>query len=317
MGFTVTSVFLTSLFILFISVTVLQNTVTAIESSVSIIGRSLVTLDSLDAAKEQAKAQAKYMLGGYKNCKSIRTKVDFLPGYNKWEKGSFIRLTVSAKVKTYDPLTTRRHKYSTVVMVEKNSKEQLGEESIDDLNQSMGSSETARFIECLESVAKIMCDEHFRYAEDVAYAKRFSKAIENKPFSNSQSFISWAMQDFGYLEQGEMITIDSDIHGSGADKIKGNSDQYQIIHPKNLIPSNADLQVGDICGFKLQVGSDYIPFAAVVKDISASGKIFWIAAGTNACSGDTYTESKFIAKRLTKLETTPVLTIIRLRQEIS
>lgn len=302
-GFTITSIFLITLLILFVSFSTLENGLTALENCTDIVARDVVVVKDLSAARKQAQAQASEMLKAYKNCSNVKTKVTYAPGCDTWEKGAFIRVSVSAKVKTYDPFTTSKHTYSTLVMVEKNSEKQI-EEAIG-TNMDIGFSGNDQFFGSLESIKDEMLKHHFKYSNSVKGS--FAEAIKSRHTSNCASFVSWAMQDYGILPKGRMVWLGDRVHGSGSSYIKSHKDLYKILYP-NKVPAAANLQPGDICGFML--GS--VPHTAVFVKYKENGDSVWYSGGNDSCTHGNYVESKFKQRHFRYMEKHQVKVVIRI-----
>ena len=302
-GFTVTSIMLLSLLLLFITFANLMNSLTAIQSCSSSVARRLVVLNSITIARKQGKVQAKEMLASFKNIKNVKVKVKYLPGCDKWEKGSFIRVTVSGKVKTYDPFTTKRYSYSTVAMIEKNSAEQLNSD-LDLNNVDMGISEMDEWLGCLEGVATELTTNHFMYDED---AKKHSleKAKNSTKTCNDSLYISWALQDFGLLPRNTILQLTDTISGNGAATLDSSKVELKAV---NNIPQSLNLEKGDICVFKKN--DKY--HAAVYKDTNSDGSIIWYSGWKDSTVDDNYDENKIRARKRPSYDEQPVKLIIHL-----
>jgi len=120
-GFSITVVFLIYLFILIVSFCIAQTASEEIENAVAVISRDIVTCESIKEAQEQAQKEAELFLGKANTIpsESIKAYVEYSPGSpQKWTKGSFVDVYISAKIKTNEPLTSRTKEVRAMVMVE-------------------------------------------------------------------------------------------------------------------------------------------------------------------------------------------------------
>ncbi len=123
-GYTIAAIGLTYFLILIIGFSILNNAYEGMEDAAFLIGRDVVTCESLEEAQEKAQDEAKTLLGHYGCLKkdSIIAYVEYAPGSEeKWMKGNFIKIYLEAKVKTNEPITSGTKSCSSMFMIERNS----------------------------------------------------------------------------------------------------------------------------------------------------------------------------------------------------
>lgn len=122
-GFAVIGVFLCFLFLFFVSFMQLVSAMNAVNHSLSVISRGAAICGSLKDAKKQVK-NLKDEAVQNKNIQkdSVKVKIEYVEhGKNrdKWLNGNYIKITVSAKINTLEPVfTSRKYHKSFIVAIE-------------------------------------------------------------------------------------------------------------------------------------------------------------------------------------------------------
>lgn len=119
-GYTVTSILLTIIFIFAINIFLYFYVESQIQSAADVIARRIVVCDSLEAARTKAQGTADEILVS-KSIRegSVRVYVEYVPGsIQEWKKGSFIMIFISANIRTGLPFSSGNVDTSTMVMVE-------------------------------------------------------------------------------------------------------------------------------------------------------------------------------------------------------
>ncbi len=124
------------------------------------------------------------------------------------------------------------------------------------------------FLEELESM------ESKIFAHGITYswyhpASSYESAINGKPRVNCATYVSWSLQQMGLLPKGYAFYISDTLHGKAASTIK-NSDYFTVKYNVGKV-SSADLQVGDIVGWKTHT--------CVYAGTDDNGNRLWYTAG--------------------------------------
>ena len=84
------------------------------------VARDAIVCQSLEEARNVVNLEAKTYLWPNKNIKKVRTKVNYSEDLEeKWVKGGLIDVEISATIKTYEPITTKRVHSITTIMIER------------------------------------------------------------------------------------------------------------------------------------------------------------------------------------------------------
>lgn len=120
-GYSISMVLLSYLFILIISFMILNSAMGTIENASALISRDIVTCSSLDEAREKAQKEAEQYLSQCGNIQSdsIRADVGYAAGSDtEWEKGNFLEVTITGYVQTCEPFTSGNKVSSATIMIE-------------------------------------------------------------------------------------------------------------------------------------------------------------------------------------------------------
>lgn len=119
-GFSISIVFLLYLFLLVFSFTIYEISSQRIQNVSREVARDAIVCESFEEAKNVVDLEAKTYLNQNKNIKRVRTKVNYSEDVEeKLVKGGLIDVEISATIKTYEPLTTRRVHSVTTIMIER------------------------------------------------------------------------------------------------------------------------------------------------------------------------------------------------------
>ncbi len=127
---------------------------------------------------------------------------------------------------------------------------------------------TDSFLDELESM------ESKIFAHGITYswshpASSYESAINGKPRVNCATYVSWTLQQLGLLPKGYAFYISGSLHGKAASTIK-NSEYFTVKYNVGKV-SSADLQVGDIVGWKTHT--------CVYAGTDSNGNRLWYTAG--------------------------------------
>lgn len=120
-GYSISMVFLSYLFILIISFMILNSAMGTIENASALISRDIVSCSSLEDAQERAQKDAEAYLKQCGNIKSdsIKAEVGYAAGSDTdWQKGNFLEVTISGYVKTCEPFTSGVKISTATIMIE-------------------------------------------------------------------------------------------------------------------------------------------------------------------------------------------------------
>lgn len=154
---------------------------------------------------------------------------------------------------------------------------------------------TEQWMDVLADLADRVEANNFYYNQNPgsnSYASAMAKSGKSRRI-NCAAYVSWALQEYGILPEGQMIWLGKTIHGNGAGTLKS-SDKVTITYP-GKVPSQCDLQPGDICGF--QWGD---PSANQVHTMVYAGNNQWYTAGTGdvrGLSGSRASQSTFLGPK--------------------
>ena len=100
-------------------------------------------------------------------------------------------------------------------------------------------------------------------------ASSYESAISGNHKVNCATYVSWTLQQMGLLPKGSTFYISDTLHGKAASYIK-NSEYFTVKY--NLgTPASADLQPGDIVGWKTHT--------CVYAGKDSNGNMLWYTAG--------------------------------------
>ena len=107
-GFSISIIFLLYLFLLVLSFTIYEISSQKIQNVSREVARDGIVCQSLEEARNVV------------NIKKVRTKVNYSEDVEeKWVKGGLIDVEISATIKTYEPITTKRVHSITTIMIER------------------------------------------------------------------------------------------------------------------------------------------------------------------------------------------------------
>ena len=115
-GFSISIIFLLYLFLLVLSFTIYEISSQKIQNVSREVARDAIVCQSLEEARNVVNLEAKTYLGPNKNIKKVNYSEDV---EEKWVKGGLIDVEISATIKTYEPITTKRVHSITTIMIER------------------------------------------------------------------------------------------------------------------------------------------------------------------------------------------------------
>jgi len=115
-GFSISIIFLLYLFLLVLSFTIYEISSQKIQNVSREVARDAIVCQSLEEARNVVNLEAKTYLGPNKNSTKVNYSEDV---EEKWVKGGLIDVEISATIKTYEPITTKRVHSITTIMIER------------------------------------------------------------------------------------------------------------------------------------------------------------------------------------------------------
>ncbi len=116
-GFAVASICICAILVIMVAFLQLSVGLNAITKALNVVGRSVAVCTSVDDARTQAQRVAESSVT-YTGIEDISTSVDFVNSGDEWEGGKFVNVTVSAKVNTLTPFTTKRYQKKVLICIE-------------------------------------------------------------------------------------------------------------------------------------------------------------------------------------------------------
>jgi len=126
-GYMISMILLLYLMIIVLSFTVLHLERQKLDNLTRMISRKCVVCESMEDAQKTAKNHMKAFFKKQKNSciQRPRITVSYTPGGGReWAKGQYIDIIIQAKIKTYEPITTRMATSKTTVMIERAEKDE-------------------------------------------------------------------------------------------------------------------------------------------------------------------------------------------------
>lgn len=116
-GFAIMAVAICSIIVIMVSILQMSVGLNAITKAANVVGRAAAVCTSKEDAEEQIQKVAENAVT-YAGIKNLRTSVDYASSDHEWKSGNFIKVNVSADVKTISPLTPFRQEKSVLICIE-------------------------------------------------------------------------------------------------------------------------------------------------------------------------------------------------------
>lgn len=139
---------------------------------------------------------------------------------------------------------------------------------VGDVTKSVKAETKEAFLSELKDLEERILSHGIRYDWNHP-AKSYQSAINGNHQVNCATYVSWALQEMGYLPSGKVFYISDTLHGKAASIIK-NSDRFTVRYNVGRV-SSVKLKPGDIVGWKTHT--------CVYAGKDSSGNRLWYTAG--------------------------------------
>lgn len=116
-GFAIVAVAICSIIVIMVSILQMSMGLNAITKAANVVGRAAAVCTSKEDAEQQVQRVAENAVT-YAGLKNLTTSVDYASSDHEWKSGNFIKVSVSADVKTISPLTPFRQEKSVLICIE-------------------------------------------------------------------------------------------------------------------------------------------------------------------------------------------------------
>lgn len=116
-GFAIMAVAICSIIVIMVSILQMSMGLNAITKAANVVGRAAAVCTSKEDAEQQVQRVAENAVT-YAGLRNLTTSVDYASSDHEWKSGNFIKVSVSADVKTISPLTPFRQEKSVLICIE-------------------------------------------------------------------------------------------------------------------------------------------------------------------------------------------------------
>lgn len=116
-GFAIMAVSICSIIVIMVSVLQMSVGLNAITKAANVVGRAAAVCTSKEDAEQQVQKVAENSVT-YAGIENLRTSIEYATSDHEWKSGNFIKVNVSADVKTISPLVPFRQQKSVLICIE-------------------------------------------------------------------------------------------------------------------------------------------------------------------------------------------------------
>ena len=116
-GLAMAAIIISSIFTILVALLQLSVGLNSIQKALNVTGRATAVCTSMEDAKKQAQRVAESSVT-YVNVEDVKAEIKYVQARSQWEAGTFVRVTVSGKVKTMAPFITGQRSKSVLICIE-------------------------------------------------------------------------------------------------------------------------------------------------------------------------------------------------------